>query len=299
MKQLISDKELIRELELRFDTNEKLLQEQFTLMLELRSVNEKLVASEKLKSNFLSNIRNEINNPLASVLELSKNISEGAPDAETIKRFSGLIYSEAFSLDFQLRNIFASAEIEAGEATVSGVAVNVYSVLQNIIQNFKHQVQKKKILLTHVNQSEENIPFFTDPEKLHLVVSNLISNAIQFSQAGSVVELDSSINGNVLIISVKDTGSGMNKEEREVIFDRFRQVEEGSTKTYGGHGLGLSISKAMLELLDGTMCVVTEKGKGSTFTISIPQSQNFNTSDLIFSSEGNDFLFGENDSMSF
>src|SRR3954470_14399093 len=119
MTHTISDHDLIQELKLRFETKEKLFTEQLTLLTELKHVNEKLVLSEGLKSNFLSNIRNEINNPVASILGLAKNIAEGDLSQEATKKFATLIYSEIFSLDFQLRNILASAELEAGEATVA------------------------------------------------------------------------------------------------------------------------------------------------------------------------------------
>jgi signal transduction histidine kinase len=226
MTQLISDQDLINELQLRFDKNEKLLKEQFNLMLQLRSVNEKLVASEGMKSNFLSNIRNEINNPLASILELSKNISEGTLDIDTMKRFSELIYGEAFGLDFQLRNIFASAEIEAGEAIISPVGVNLNSLIQNVISAFRHQLQKKKLLLINNTQNNEQELFRTDSEKLHLILSNLLNNAIQFSNIGDSIEISSSVINSVLTLSVIDTGRGMTREEQTIIFDRFRQCEE-------------------------------------------------------------------------
>ena len=85
--------------------------EERKLTTELNAVNEKLLASEKLKSNFLSNIRNEINNPISSVLELSKNIAQGDMSPDMMQEFASLIFSEAFDLDFQLRNIFISAEL--------------------------------------------------------------------------------------------------------------------------------------------------------------------------------------------
>lgn len=298
MTQTISDKELLRELEIRFENNKKLLQEQVELMSELKSVNEKLIASEGLKSNFLSNIRNEINNPLASILEMSKNISGGRMDTNNRERFSTLIFNEAFNLDFQLRNIFASAEIEAGEAFTKGVVVNIQSIIENTIASFKHLLQKKNITLSYVHQNKEVNTFCTDAEKLHLIVSNLISNAIQFSPENSNIEMESNVANKQLNVWIKDNGQGVRDEELTLIFDRFRQLEEGSTKTYGGHGLGLSIVKALLELMDGSVSIISQKGKGSLFIVNIPEAKTDN-SEVVFSSEGNDFLFIESDSEKF
>src|SRR6478736_3781687 len=208
MQHLISDKELIAELEQRFEENRRSLEEQTSLMAELKRVNEKLIASEGLKSNFLSNIRNEINNPIASILELSKNISEGTINQDAMMRFAGLIYSESFSLDFQLRNIFASAEIEAGEALVSPVFVDIDSVLENVLLSFKHLIEKKKIQV-HIGDSvSKHERFHTDAEKLHLILSNLIANAIQFNHDGGSIEINSEMKNGQLTFTIMDNGQG-------------------------------------------------------------------------------------------
>ncbi|MES2678671.1 MAG: HAMP domain-containing sensor histidine kinase [Bacteroidota bacterium] len=299
MKQLISDKELINELENRFENNRRTLSEQLSLMAELKSVNEKLIASEGLKSNFLSNIRNEINNPIASILELAKNISEENMEPEKMQKFAALIHNEAFSLDFQLRNIFASAEIEAGESIVSPVSVNINSIVSNVIASFRHLFEKKKIILSHIHSAQNGDRFCTDAEKLHLILSNLISNAIQFTGAEGTVDVTSKIENRKLFISIKDSGTGISIEEQEIIFDRFRQLEEGSTKTYGGHGLGLTITKALLDLAAGAIRVQSVKNDGSTFSVCMNELENSDSQADVFSSDGNDFLFADNESLAF
>jgi len=287
----ISDNDLINELKERFEKNKNMFRDQAQLMTELKSVNEKLVISEGLKSNFLSNIRNEINNPVASILELSRNISEGNLSTENIKKFATLIYSETFNLDFQLRNIFASAEIEAGEAIVSPVSVNVSSLLESTLLSFKHQVEKKNIHLSVRTSFRNNETFCSDPEKLHLILSNVLANAIQFSQVGGIVEIKFEIENGQLFFSILDNGPGISETDRRIIFDRFRQIEEGSTKTYGGHGLGLCITKALLELIDGEIKLESEKNKGSVFSVFVNESENLQSEKDVFSSDGNDFLF--------
>lgn len=292
----ISDSELLTELKSRFIKNQLLHEEQENLLLQLHLVNEKLITSELLKSNFLSNIRNEINNPLASILELSKNISTGNITPESIRKFGTLIYGEAFNLDFQLRNIFVSAEIEAGESNVSVISVNVFSIINSVISSFSHQLNKREITLKANLDFNENRFFNTDAEKLHLILSNLLSNAIQYSNEKGMIEIDGKIENKQLIVSIADKGIGINEAEKERIFDRFKQLEEGSTKTYGGHGLGLSITKALVEILDGNISFESEKGEGSTFEVKIPESEIRNGNDQIVSIDGNDFLFnGDNE----
>ena len=295
MKKQITDEELLGELKRRFDENKKMLDDERGLIEELNTVNQKLLASEHLKSNFLSNIRNEINNPIASILELSKNIKEGEMDVEAMKRFAALIFSETFDLDFQLRNIFLSAEIEAGESPLSVVSVNISSLISTVLDSFQSKIKKKGIELILTNLIEENTIFKTDTEKLHLILSNLLANAIQFNDFGGQIEILTKIENNQFYFSIKDNGIGIAEDELEKIYDRFHQIESGTTKTYGGHGLGLSITKALLEILEGNITVYSELGSGSNFVIEINELDFSEGDEDIYSSDGNDFLFDQDE----
>jgi len=291
----ITDEELLAELKRRFDENNANLEQERKLIAELNTVNEKLLASEHLKSNFLSNIRNEINNPIASILELSKNIYEGQLDLDSMKAFATLIFSEAFDLDFQLRNIFLSAEIEAGESPLSVISVNISSLIETVISAFKTKIDKKGLSFSWENEIDNQTIFKTDSEKLHLILSNLIANAIQFNKPEGSIVIKSKIEEGVLSISIEDSGIGISKENQTKIYDRFHQIEEGSTKTYGGHGLGLSITKALLEIIEGEISLESLEGKGSKFTLSINQLEGFDEDEDTFSSDGNDFLFDQDE----
>ena len=291
----ITDEELLAELKRRFDENNANLEQERKLIAELNKVNEKLLASEHLKSNFLSNIRNEINNPIASILELSKNIYEGQLDLDSMKAFATLIFSEAFDLDFQLRNIFLSAEIEAGESPLSVISVNISSLIETVISAFKTKIDKKGLSFSWENEIDNQTIFKTDSEKLHLILSNLIANAIQFNKPEGSIVIKSKIEEGVLSISIEDSGIGISNENQTKIYDRFHQIEEGSTKTYGGHGLGLSITKALLEIIEGEISLESEEDKGSKFTLSINQLEGFDEDEDTFSSDGNDFLFDQDE----
>jgi len=290
----LTDEQLLTEIKRRLDENAAKLLEEKKLTAELNEVNEKLITSEKLKSNFLSNIRNEINNPIASILELSKNIAQGEISQEMMSSFAKLIYSEAFDLDFQLRNIFLSAEVEAGESPLTVISVKIQHLLGNIIQQFSHRIEKKGIKVEWSNSIDENQIFKTDSEKLHLIISNLITNAIQFNHENGSIKIESQITDNVLNIKVSDSGIGINQDEQDKIYDRFYQIESGSIKTYGGHGLGLSITKALVDILEGKISLKSQLGEGSEFLIQLPNLESESADDDTFSSDGNDFLF-END----
>ena len=290
MKQELTDKELLQELQRRFDKNQEMLQAERELIKQLNEVNQKLVESEKVKSNFLSNIRNEINNPIASILELSKNLSLGVVPVDMQQQCSEMIHSEAFELDFQLRNIFVSAELEAGEAPLSVISVNIRSLIDSVIESFVRKIGKKHLILKVEHGITDGTIFQSDAEKLHLIISNLLSNAIQFTNEGGSILIRTAIDDEVLIVSVIDSGIGIAPEDQKEIYDRFHQVEAGSTKSYGGHGLGLSVTKALLDVIVGTIEVNSTLDQGSTFTIRVQQMEG-NMNEDVFSSDGNDFLF--------
>jgi signal transduction histidine kinase len=290
----LTDEQLLKEIKRRLDENAANLIEERKLTAQLNEVNEKLIISEQLKSNFLSNIRNEINNPISSILELSKNISEGDLTDETIKSLATLIHAEAFDLDFQLRNIFLSAEIEAGESPLSVISVRVFHMMESLIQQFEKKIAKKGLQFEWENSVLETQILRTDAEKLHLIISNLLANAIQFNKEEGRVTIETSFENDALTVVVRDTGIGISDDQKEKIYDRFYQIEAGSTKTYGGHGLGLCITKALLEVIEGSIHLESKLGEGTAFTIVVPSLEMSNSEEDTFSMDGNDFLF-END----
>ncbi len=273
-----SDQELIQELQNRFVEHKYALQEQKKLMKRLQAVNAKLEKSETLKSNFISNIRNEINNPFASILGISSNIlqvcKKGNKDCLTkVVSMATLIHNEAFKLDFQLKNIFAAASIEAGEALPEIAKVEINELVNEAVNYFKMKVQQKEIMIQLENHltTTDDFYFKTDPGKLELALMNLINNALEFSIPKSQVIIRTTSSNGCLLIDVIDQGPGISQEDQQVIFDRFNQLDTGLTREHSGHGLGLSVTKALLELINGTIQLSSQKGKGSRFTIELEE----------------------------
>jgi signal transduction histidine kinase len=285
----ITQKELMKELKLKAMKNNELVNAQTELMAQLKQVNDKLMNSERIKSNFLSNIRNEINNPISAVLELSKSLLNRNIQEVDKEKFSQLIYNEVFYLDFQLRNIINSAELEAGETKLSPSHVNVNSILSSVLDSFQHLIEKKEL---HIHQTLSNVSrqFVSDPEKLHLILSNLLANAVRFCNEDGNILIDIMVDSNTLHIKIKNSGSSIPKENESVIFDRFRQMEEGSIKTYIGHGLGLSITKALLELMDGDIKLNNDTIGATEFVVSLKELD-MRSNSMSLSEDGNDFIF--------
>ena len=290
------DKELIDELKKRFEQNKNALKEVQELNKELIEVNKKLENSEALKGHFISNITNEIINPFASILALSRNIlSVKKENWKKVFSMVSLIYTEAFNLDFQLRNIFVAARLEAGEIFPEILNVDIKQLMESVIESFKFETKKKKIeVVFQFNiESKNDKPFFfkIDPEKFRLIISNLLSNAIKFSSEKQKIIIDACIDNKELVVSVKDNGTGITSENQKIIFDRFKRLDSGINSIHRGHGLGLSINKALLDLLNGSFDIQSKIGKGTNFTISIPENESQASG---FAFDGNE-LFFDND----
>ena len=288
--------DLFAELKFRFELNRSALNELQGVSRELESLNRKLQASEAMKGHFLSNIRNEINNPLTAISGLARHLMTGRCAPEQVPEIAGMIYSEAFDLDFQLRNIFVAAELEAGEAKPEFCHVEIESLLSNTVELLARHLTLKQINVLESVTSYTTVPLFTsDAQMLQLMLINLLMNAIEFSPIGGTVRVEMQISPVGLQISVADHGSGIDPADQKKIFDRFVQMENGTTKSHRGHGLGLSIIRALAELLGGEVTVESARGAGAKFSLSIPDPQ-LAASVSLHASDGNFFLFSADDS---
>ena len=167
-------------------------------------------------------------------------------------------------------------------------------MMESLIQQFEKKIAKKGLQFEWKNSVSETQILRTDAEKLHLIISNLLANAIQFNKEEGRVTIETSFENDALTVVVRDTGIGISDDQKEKIYDRFYQIEAGSTKTYGGHGLGLCITKALLEVIEGSIHLESKLGEGTAFTIVVPSLEMSNSEEDTFSMDGNDFLF-END----
>lgn len=266
MKEL-SDEALIRELKKRFDQLKQTTSE-------LQEANKKLEESESMKTHFIANISNEITNPFSSIMGLARNIANGKNiDREKINTMANHIFSEAFYLDFQLKNIFMAARLEAGEERLQICEVDIKSLLENTTEAYRIEAGKKEITINLVFDKDSYRGFKTDQEKLTLILSNLLSNAIKFSHKQGKIDVTVHIEDDILKVSVRDYGVGLTEKNKGVIFDRFRKLDSGINSINRGHGLGLSVNKALLDLLDGDIRIDTLAKQGSEFAIEIPEAR--------------------------
>lgn len=290
----MTDDELIQELSNRFAQSRKAFSDLSMVNRKLLEVNGKLERSESLKSNFLSNIRNEINNPLNAIIGLASQLAAIGEGNEEIAFLSTLISAEASNLDFQLRNIFMAAELEAGEVDPRCIKIDIRCALRELVDSFLHSAAKKGVSLILIQSANNHVSTVAiDLMKFQIVVSNLLANAIEYSVYGSSVEILFSVGGDgCLRVSVQDHGVGIAAEDQQRIYDRFVQLETGTTRSHRGHGLGLSIVKALLDLMQGNISLESAPGYGTLFTIVLPPCSMQEDVDS-FSESGNLFLFDD------
>jgi len=255
---------------------------------EVRRLSMKLQESEKGKSQFLSNVRNEINNPLTAILGLASSIV-GITTEEKVRRMSTHIYQQAFELDFQMRNIIVASEIEMGDIKPMSSRVNIVTLLEDQIAYLKPKLDAMDVTIKL--QLPDLLKFYTDPYLLQTICTNLLTNAIEYSGPNKIVIVDAYQLDEQLTISVTDFGKGIEPEKQKVIFERFRQAETGQTKSHPGHGLGLTIAHELTEILNGSIELNSSLGKGTAIKIQIPALHHEGTSSLSIS--GSELLFSD------
>jgi signal transduction histidine kinase len=201
------------------------LQESKGLNRELLDINERLRRSETTQGDFLAKMRHEINTPLSALLGLATQLLQDQLPPEQLASLGRMIQAEAFHLDFQVRNVFAAADLEAGAVTPVITQVDVDSVLLNVIDAFSRRASAKSMeVLLEARPEPGPLLFGTDAGMLRLIAANLLANAIEFGPEGTQVSLRAALEGEVLRLDIQDQGMGIRKEHQALIFDRFRQV---------------------------------------------------------------------------
>jgi PAS domain S-box-containing protein len=237
---------------------------------ELIKAKEKAEESDRLKSAFLANMSHEIRTPLNSILGFSELLGNPNLTSEDREEYSRLVETSGNNLLSIINDIIDISKIESGLLEIINDQFNVNHLIKNIAEVFEFRVKQKGLSLI-VRNCDKDIVMVNDRSKIYQILSNFLSNAIKFTNKGNI-ELGVIQIENSLKIYVKDTGIGINNDFQEHIFKRFRQAENAFTRKYGGNGLGLSISKHLIELLGGKIGLNSQFGKGSTFYILLPYS---------------------------
>jgi signal transduction histidine kinase/DNA-binding response OmpR family regulator/CHASE3 domain sensor protein len=225
------------------------------------------------KSEFLANMSHELRTPLNSSLILAKLLAdnrEGNLNPEQIK-FAETIYSAGNDLLVLINDILDLSKIEAGKLDVRPEEVALPRLCDELTDVFRPVARDKNIEVGATVEADIPATIFTDSTRLQQVLKNLLSNALKFTERGGVTLRVRRAGPGQVAFEVKDTGIGIPAEQHEIIFEAFRQADGTTNRKYGGTGLGLSISRDLARLLGGDLTLDSAPGRGSTFTLVLPE----------------------------
>ncbi len=248
---------------------------------------QQLAQASQYKSEFLANMSHELRTPLNSLLLLARMLGENPEHNLTGKQieFAKTIHNAGSDLLSLIEDILDLSKIEAGRVSVEMSAVDLAEVRSYVEQAYRPQAEDKGLdLQMHVAEDVVET-IFTDAKRLQQILRNLLSNAVKFTEKGSVhLTISSAPPGlafgvptlddadSVVAFAVRDTGIGIAGEKFALIFEAFQQADGTTSRRYGGTGLGLSISKELARMLGGAIAVESKLGRGSTFTLYLPES---------------------------
>ncbi|MBI5373046.1 MAG: response regulator [Sphingobacteriales bacterium] len=240
---------------------------------EVRDLQEVAAESAEAKEIFLANMSHEIRTPMNAIIGMGRQLSRTNLD-EQQQFYLETISKAAEHLLVLINDILDISKIEAGKLNLVQTGFRPGEVIDHCLQVMKHKAEEKGLKLVKKNGPGLSTIFIGDPYRLTQVLQNLVSNAIKFTEQGSVTvsclvqpEKDKK---QIMMLTVTDTGIGMDPEFQASVFRKFTQEDRSTARKYGGTGLGMSISKQLAELMNGSIDVSSRKGEGTAITLTIP-----------------------------
>ena len=231
------------------------------------------LASSKAKAQFLANMSHEIRTPINTIIGMNEMILRENKD-ESVQEYSHNVYNASKMLLGLVNDVLDFSKIESGKMEIVNAEYRLSKLLTDVVNGIRIKAEDKNLLFhTDVDPSLPSI-LRGDEIRIRQILNNLLSNAIKYTKDGSISLHVRGIKDNndfILHLSVEDTGIGIKPEDKEKLFDSFRRLEENKNRFIEGTGLGLNITKELTELMGGYIVVTSEYGKGSCFTVNIPQ----------------------------
>jgi CheY-like chemotaxis protein/signal transduction histidine kinase/CHASE3 domain sensor protein len=254
--------------------------------IEIERKAEDLELASKYKSEFLANMSHELRTPLNSILILSQLLGENKEMNLTTKQqeFARTIQSSGSDLLELINEILDLSKVESGKMELRLEDTSLRELRNDVHKLFEHTARDRKLDFNVEIAPDLPGTIHTDPQRIKQVLKNLLSNAFKFTEKGHVSLMigrpDSNVDlsasglkpGNSIAFSIMDSGIGIPPEKQRIVFEAFQQVDGTTSRKYAGTGLGLTISREMVKLLGGEIKLSSEYGKGSVFTVYIPET---------------------------
>ena len=263
-----------RELEERTQQLQKKSQELERATYELRSANERLTELDHLKDDFISTVTHELRTPLTSIRSFTEILSDN-PDLQEEQRaeFLQIVLTESERLSRLINQVLDISRLESGGAEWHPTEVDIGKLIQESVDSMQQIFNENEVELT-INLPAEIPPISIDPDRITQVLINLLSNARKFCAAtNGKVAVNLSVGSDGLRIDVTDNGMGLDQNEQQIIFDKFRQVSNKGGPYRQGSGLGLPICRQIIARSGGTLWVESTPGEGATFSFTLPYAQ--------------------------
>ncbi|MCX7749039.1 MAG: ATP-binding protein [Clostridia bacterium] len=238
----------------------------------VKVLSQKLMSLDKLKDEFLANTSHELRTPLNGMIGIAQSMLEGAKgEWDTAQKYNlSLIVSSGKRLSNLINDILDFSKLKNKDLTLQLKSIDIKQVAEMVISLLRPLAKGKELKI--VNQMDPRIPLVSgDENRVQQILYNLIGNAIKFTEKG-MIKVDAWNDGDFVHISVTDTGIGIPEEHFEDIFRSFEQLDGSETRKYEGTGIGLSITKYLVELHGGTIRVKSQVNRGSEFTFTLPVS---------------------------
>jgi two-component system, NarL family, sensor histidine kinase BarA len=242
---------------------------------ELAETNVALFESNKLKTEFIGNVSHELRTPLVSIIGFAELLGDAVAhppeDGSRMVRYAQNILTSGRMLLDIINDLLDLAKIEAGKLQLHLSEFDIGDTCEAVVEFHRPLADKKNLQLAW--SVEGDVPrMHSDGGKIKQILYNLLSNAIKFTPAGGAVCMSAALADDDRVrVSVTDTGPGIPADMQEIVFEKFRQLDASVTREHGGAGLGLAITKELVQMLGGAITLQSEEGKGSVFTVYLPR----------------------------
>jgi len=243
--------------------------------LELIRAKERAIESDKLKTAFLTNMSHEVRTPMNAIIGFSTLLNDEDISKDETMEYVSLIASNASTLLKIIDNVIEVAKLEAGEVVLERKQFGINQLMVDLLETFENNEARRPDVSVTISTagSDEEYMLYNDPSRLMQMLSILIGNGLKFTEEGSVEFGYKLLESKYIEFIIKDTGIGIPVSQQVNIFERFRQADNSLTRKFGGTGLGLTIVKHLVDLMDGQIVLESKEGKGTMFRILLPLVQ--------------------------